>query len=181
MILQNLKQQVSILENIDYYRIKIRFDFHHSYLPASKLLSDSFSERELSAIENPQTKLVDIRDIDDDEQVSQLNINAEYFENDTELNQIYRTLVMLPIHRELTDRSGIFLSGDQVTIPQDTHTTKTYATIMDETAQSYADLNPIVLWSGGMDSTAILAAFVKNNINFSVTLDANTQAESPIT
>ncbi len=180
MILQNLKQQASIVENIDYYRIRVRFDYHWSYLPVSKLLSDSFSERELSAIENPQTKLVDIRDIDDDEQVSQLNLNAEYFENDTELNQIYRTLVMLPVNTELTDRSGIFLSNATVTIPQNTYTTKTYSTIMDETAQSYADFNPVVMWSGGIDSTAILAAFVKNNINFSVGLDSNTQTESPV-
>jgi hypothetical protein len=87
---------------------------------------------------------------------------------------------MLPVHRELTDRSGIFLSNAQVTIPENTQTTKTYTTIMDETAQSYAGLNPVVLWSGGVDSTAILAAFVKNNINFTVTLDANTQAEAPV-
>jgi hypothetical protein len=177
----DLKQQLSLLEDIDYYKIKIRMGTYWRYIPASKLLSNSLNSDELLYIEDSQTKLVDIRDIDDDEQVSQLNINAEYFENDTELNQIYRSLVMLPVPKTgLIDRSGIFLSNSEVTIPENTQTTKTYATIMDETAQSYADLNPIILWSGGVDSTAIIAAFVKNNINFSVTLDTNTQAEAPV-
>jgi len=179
-ILENLKQQVSLLENISYYRIKMQVGRYIRYISAAKLLNDSLDADEVNYIESTDTRLIDIRDIDDDQQLSQLQLDVQYFENDTELNQIYRCLVMLPVHRELTDRSGIFLSNARVTIPQDTRTTKTYATIMDETAQSYADLNPVVLWSGGVDSTAILAAFVKNNISFTVTFDANTKADAPV-
>jgi len=180
-IIESLKQQISLLEDIDYYRIKVQIDNYWNYLHPSILLSDSLNVEYSAYIENSQTRLVDNRDIDDDQQLTRLQLDAQYFENDTELNQIYRSLVMLPVPKTgLTDRSGIFLSNSEVTIPENTQTTKTYATIMDETAQSYAGLNPVILWSGGVDSTAILAAFVKNNIDFTVTLDANTQAEAPV-
>lgn len=176
-IIENLRQQVLSHDNTDNLRIKVIINEFCMLLSVSALDDSNYA----SYFENPQTQLVDIRDIDDDYQVCQLQLDAQYFENDTELNQIYRSLVMLPVPKTgLTDRSGIFLSNAQSTIPQDTNTTKTYATIMDETAQSYAGLNPVVLWSGGVDSTAILAAFVKNNIDFTVTLDANTQAEAPV-
>jgi len=112
-----------------------------------------------------------------------LALDAECIQNDSEFNQIYRSLILLPVRRypadNFTDRSGIFLSGSPITIPSDTYTAKTYAEIMDETAGSYANLNPVVMWSGGIDSTAILAALVKNNIKFSVAFDANSQREFP--
>ena len=179
--LENLKHQVSVLDAPENYRIKVRMNGYWSW-PSVSILSDSRINEYSEYLENLQTKLID--DIDDDQQLTYLIEEANNFENDTKLNQVYRSLIMLGVQgygqTELTDRSGIFLSESNITIPQDTHTAKNYNTILDETAQSYANLNPVVMWSGGVDSTAILAAFVKNNIQFSVALDSNTQAESPI-
>lgn len=124
------------------------------------------------------------QDISDDYQLHLLKQDVEYIQNDTDINQIYRSLIMLPVQLDrnanLVDRSGIFLSGSAITIPQNTYTTKSYSMILDETAQSYANLNPVVFWSGGVDSTAILAALIKNNIKFSIALDKNSQIEAPI-
>lgn len=182
--LENIRQQISLLEDINNYKVKFLLNGHWGRVPASTILSDSSFTDELSGLNESQIQVVDIRDIDDEEQVSRMSIEVDSIENDSDLNQIYRSLVMLPLrgapNSELTDRSGIFLTGSTITIPQDTHTTKSYSMIMDETAQSYANLNPVVMWSGGVDSTAILAAFVKNNIQFSVTIDSNTQEEAPV-
>ena len=68
------------------------------------------------------------------------------------------------------DRSGIFVPGVS-TIPLDTYTDKTFEQIVDERALEFKDSNPILLWSGGIDSTTILAAFLKNNIPFEVTIE----------
>jgi hypothetical protein len=87
-------------------------------------------------------------------------------------------------HRRLPiDRSGgIFFSSDipdDLRIPTDTHTDLTYAQVVDEAALSYAGQSPIVAWSGGIDSTVIVAAFIKNNINFKVTVGNSTLKENP--
>jgi hypothetical protein len=179
-----LRQQLRELEDIDNYEIKVRTDNDFIYLPATLILSDSLLPSYIMGLEeDPQTQLIDRRSIDDDFQLTQLITDAEFFQNDTDINQIYRSLVLLPVRAYpksmFTDRSGIFLPGSEVTIPTDTYTDKTYDQILDETAQSYADLNPVVMWSGGVDSTAILAALVKNNIKFSVAFDRNSQEESP--
>jgi hypothetical protein len=55
----------------------------------------------------------------------------------------------------------------------------TYAQIVDETAMTYAGQNPIVAWSGGIDSTVIVAAFIKNNIDFRVTVGKCSLKENP--
>jgi len=182
--LENLSHQLSLLDDINNYKVKFRVNNHWTRLPASRLLSNSEWANQLSSFNELLIQIVDIRDIDDEEQLCGLSAEAESIDSDTDLNQIFRSLVMLPCRGTLTpesiDRSGIFLTDSTITIPQNIHTAKTYNTIMDETALSYANLNPVVMWSGGVDSTAILAAFVKNNISFSVALDSNTQSESPI-
>jgi len=181
--LQNLKQQIQELDNSDNFEIKFLLGNDWGYIPASAILSDSLSSEYLSAIEKSEFQLIDLRSIDDDKQLTELISDAKFFKNDTDLNQIYRSLVLLPVRRYtqgiLTDRSGIFLSNSDVTVPTDKHTDKTYDQILNEAALSYADKNPIVMWSGGVDSTAILAALVKNNVNFSVAFDSNSQVEAP--
>ena len=77
------------------------------------------------------------------------------------------------------DRSGLFFDNPNPTIPADTHTDKRIEQILDETALSYANQNPIIAWSGGIDSTAIVASFVKNNIDFRVTVGKSSQKENP--
>ena len=77
------------------------------------------------------------------------------------------------------DRSGLFFANPNPTIPSDTHTDKTFEQIADETALTYAGKNPIVAWSGGIDSTVAVAAFVKNNIPFRVTVGVNAKKENP--
>ena len=181
--LENIKQQVLLLDNPNNYRLKVGSNKNCIWVSASCFSDPYFSTYE-SIFENKEIKIVDIRDTSDEEQLCMLAMDSVNIPNDTELNQIYRSLVMLPLHRRinvnLTDRSGIFLPTTQVTIPQDTYTAKTYSAIMDETAQSYAGINPVIMWSGGVDSTAILAAFVKNNIDFTVAFDRNSKTEAPI-
>lgn len=77
------------------------------------------------------------------------------------------------------DRSGIFFNNESVSIPEDTYTQKSYAQIIDETALTYLNRNPVVAWSGGIDSTTILAAFHKNNVPFRITINEKSQAEHP--
>jgi len=71
----------------------------------------------------------------------------------------------------LHDRSGIFFNSDDITLPNGVHTDKTFDQIVDETALSYIGRKPVVAWSGGIDSTTVLAAFVKNNVDFKVTVN----------
>jgi hypothetical protein len=182
-ILENIKQQLLSLDNPKNFKLKIGSNDSCIWVPASHFSDPNFSTY-ASVFENKEIKLVDIRDLDDEERMCELNMEYVNTENDSELNKIYRTFIMLPrnkrINSNLIDRSGIFLETDSITIPIDTHTVKDYNTIMDETAQLYSNIKPIILWSGGVDSTAILAAFVKNNINFSVAFDRNSKIESPI-
>ena len=183
--LENLRRQIQTLDNPNNFEIKLRMGDRWIYIPASTLFYsyNSLDPSYLLALDNPGTQIVDRRSIDDDFRLSRLITDAEFFQNDTDIQQIYRSLVLLPVREypkdTLTDRSGIFLPGSEITIPADTHTDKTYDQILDETAQSYADLNPVVMWSGGVDSTAILAALFKNNISFSVAFDSNSREESP--
>jgi hypothetical protein len=182
-LLEHLQQQIQALDQLDQYELKIRLDHEYMYVPAAQLLSNTEQATWLRSLDHAQTQLIDRRSIDDSWQLSRLAIDAELAQDDTALNQIYRSLVLLPVRAypkpQFTDRSGIFLPGSEVTIPMDTHTDKTYDQILDQTALAYADLNPVVMWSGGVDSTAILAALVKNNIQFSVAFDTNSQAEAP--
>jgi hypothetical protein len=75
------------------------------------------------------------------------------------------------------DRSGIFFYNENPNIPKNTYTEKSYAQIVDETALTYLNKNPVVAWSGGIDSTTILAAFYKNKIPFRVTINEKSQLE----
>jgi hypothetical protein len=77
------------------------------------------------------------------------------------------------------DRSGLFFANPSPTIPSDIHTDKTFTQIVDETALTYAGKNPIVAWSGGIDSTTVVASFIKNNIPFRVTINSKAQTENP--
>jgi hypothetical protein len=71
----------------------------------------------------------------------------------------------------IRDKSGIFFNNNNPTFISNTYTDKTFEQIVDETALTYAGKNPLVAWSGGIDSTTILAAFIKNNIDFKVTFN----------
>ena len=72
----------------------------------------------------------------------------------------------------LKDRSGIFFDkNEDSTWPNNTYINKTFDDIVDETALTYVNKNPIIAWSGGIDSTTILASFIKNRINFKVTVN----------
>lgn len=77
------------------------------------------------------------------------------------------------------DRSGLFFPNPNPEIPTDTYTSKTFEQIVDETALTFAGKNPIVAWSGGIDSTLVVAAFVKNNIDFKVTVGKSARFENP--
>jgi hypothetical protein len=78
------------------------------------------------------------------------------------------------------DRSGIFWPNETPTLPTNVNTNKTFEQIIDETALTYMGKNPIVAWSGGIDSTVAVAAFVKNNVPFKVTVSNAAQLENPI-
>jgi hypothetical protein len=67
---------------------------------------------------------------------------------------------------EKEDRLGIFYTQNGVKIPENMHTTKTFAELVDERVTHFSALNPLILWSGGIDSTTIIASFVKHNIPF---------------
>jgi len=66
------------------------------------------------------------------------------------------------------DRSGLFDTKNGVPFPSTLHTDKTMTEIIDERALEFANLNPLVMWSGGIDSNAMVTSFIKNNINFRV-------------
>lgn len=76
------------------------------------------------------------------------------------------------------DRSGIFFNNMVANIPTQTHTDKSFAQITDETVLTYSDKNVLIAWSGGIDSTTVLAAFVKNKIPFKVTINASSESEN---
>jgi hypothetical protein len=80
-------------------------------------------------------------------------------------------LLEIPEPFEVRDKSGIFFKNDNPTLIKETYTNKTFEQIVDETALTYAGKKPLVAWSGGIDSTTILAAFIKNNIDFKVTFN----------
>lgn len=79
------------------------------------------------------------------------------------------------------DRTGTFFSSNSTNIdlPTDLTTSRSLDDIMDERARSFAGKQNIILWSGGIDSTAVLAAFVKNNVDFTVTVSDSTREENP--
>jgi hypothetical protein len=99
--------------------------------------------------------------------------------NPTEFEQVYYTIILVQSYVPITDRSGLFLSDRSNTsaFPSDTNTSKTYAQIMDETALTYANSNNVIRWSGGIDSTAVVASFIKNNIPFTLSCDLNSRSE----
>lgn len=76
------------------------------------------------------------------------------------------------------DRSGIFFNNSEITIPQQLNTTKTFEQITDEAAQTYLNKDVCVAWSGGIDSTNIIAAFVKNNVPFKFTITEQARQEN---
>lgn len=80
-------------------------------------------------------------------------------------------LLEVPEPFQVRDKTGIFFNNDNPTFISNTHTDKTFEQIVDETALTYAGKNPLIAWSGGIDSTTILAAFIKNNIDFRVTFN----------
>ena len=72
------------------------------------------------------------------------------------------------------DRFGIFFDNPNKTLSlSDLHTERSFAEITDLTAQTYAGKNAAVCWSGGVDSSLIVAALNKHNIDFKVTVMPN--------
>jgi len=71
------------------------------------------------------------------------------------------------------DRFGIFYDGENKINIHKLSTTKSFAEITDQTAKKYKDKNIAVCWSGGIDSSLIVAALHKNNIPFKVTVMHN--------
>ena len=115
----------------------------------------------------------------DEEQVSIVKLDAKQSLYQSDFHQVYRALMFDPINSQVVDRSGIFFEFPFPTIPKDTYTNKTYSEIIDQTAELYRYKNPVVSWSGGIDSTVPICAFIKNNIDFSVLLNSGNQAENP--
>lgn len=76
------------------------------------------------------------------------------------------------------DRSGIFFNNTSPTIPINTYTNKSFTQITDETALSYEGKDVLIAWSGGIDSSTVVAAFVKNNVPFKVTVNTSSEAEN---
>ena len=99
--------------------------------------------------------------------------------NPTEFEQVYYTIMLSRADVPTKDRSGLFLSDTSETsqLPSNTSTSKTYAQIMDETALTYANSNNVIRWSGGIDSTSVVASFIKNNIPFTLSCDLNSRNE----
>jgi len=79
------------------------------------------------------------------------------------------------------DRFGVFLDNPNKSLSlSDLQTTKTFSEITDETALTYANKNVAVAWSGGIDSSLIVAALYKNKIDFKVTvMHEQCEAENP--
>ena len=114
-----------------------------------------------------------------EENLSKIKLDAKQSTYQSSFDQVYRTLMFDPINSRVVDRSGIFFDFPFPTIPKDTYTNKTYNEIIDQTAELYRYKNPVVSWSGGIDSTVPIAAFIKNNIDFSVILNSENLAENP--
>jgi len=119
--------------------------------------------------------------INSDTEYSISVIDCKSFEDDNTHNfakfikvvtpNIAAHLLEIPEPFEVRDKTGIFFNNDNPTFVSNTHTDKTFEQIVDETALTYAGKNPLIAWSGGIDSTTILAAFIKNNIDFRVTFN----------
>ena len=80
----------------------------------------------------------------------------------------------------MVDPSGWFVPNDNPFLITDT-TDKSLTTLIDERALSFSNLEkpPVIMWSGGIDSNAVLAAFVKNNIPFKITINEKARNENP--
>ena len=112
-------------------------------------------------------------------------INTENY-TDTEQNYFSKVSAVLgyqmyrPHYQEQyppQDRSAIFFPHANQ-LPFDYSTNKTFAQIVDETALTFRNSNNLVAWSGGIDSTMVMASFVKNNIPFSFTVSPSTVSEN---
>ena len=78
------------------------------------------------------------------------------------------------------DRFGIFFDNpNKIMSISDLYTERSFAEITDLTAQSYAGKNIAVCWSGGIDSSLVVAALFKNNIDFKVTVHERSRTENP--
>jgi hypothetical protein len=72
---------------------------------------------------------------------------------------------------EYDDRFGLFFDNPGKTLTlSELRTEKSFAEITDLAAQSYLGKNIAVAWSGGIDSSLIVAALYKHNIDFKVTV-----------
>jgi hypothetical protein len=82
---------------------------------------------------------------------------------------------------ESDDRFGIFFDNPNKTLNlSDLSTPLSFSEITNLTARSYENKNVAVAWSGGIDSSLIIAALYKNNIPFKVTvLPERCKAENP--
>jgi hypothetical protein len=69
------------------------------------------------------------------------------------------------------DRFGIFFDNSEKSLTlSELYTDKSFSEITDLTAKTYAGKNVAVCWSGGIDSSLIIASLYKHKIDFKVTV-----------
>lgn len=100
-------------------------------------------------------------------------IRDDYSNGESKDKTLLRMILRDDLNIENEDRLGLFYTKNGVKIPENTHTTKTFAEIVDERATHFSTLNPLILWSGGIDSTTIVTSFIKHNIPFELYIFEN--------
>jgi len=110
-----------------------------------------------------------------------------YFPHDNMYTPQWRLLdlmlaLTLPIDRSEIITDFGFDYAIQTPFPTDTHTDLTFSKIVDRNANDiYANKsNPLlVMWSGGIDSTVVIAAFINLGIDFTVGYTSSSKDEYP--
>jgi len=110
-----------------------------------------------------------------------------YFPHDDMYTPTWRLLDMmltltLPIDRSKIINNFGFDYVVNTPIPADTHTSLTFAEITDNNAEDIYKKrsNPVLLmWSGGIDSTTAIAAFINLGIDFTVGYTSSSEGEYP--
>jgi len=110
-----------------------------------------------------------------------------YFPHDNMYTPQWRLLdlmfaLTLPIDRSNVINDFGFNYVVQTPIPEDPHTCLDFDEIVDIQAMKIFDnkSNPLlVMWSGGIDSTVVIAAFMKLGVDFTVGYTSSTEDEYP--
>lgn len=108
--------------------------------------------------------------------ILQKHISNEYNLNEPHLVTLLRVVTFKNLSGasdiDILDRSGLFKPYSGIPFPNNLLTEKSLSQIINERALFFSDKHPVVLWGGGIDSNAVVASLVKNNINFSVAFDS---------